>query len=34
MVDYEMMGESQLDITSKKSAKVLRSLSELHYKKW
>jgi UDPglucose--hexose-1-phosphate uridylyltransferase len=32
MVGYEMMGESQRDITPEKSAEVLRGLSIVHYK--
>jgi len=32
MVGYEMMGESQRDITPEKSAEMLRNLSEVHYK--
>jgi UDPglucose--hexose-1-phosphate uridylyltransferase len=32
MVGYEMMGESQRDITPEKSAEVLRGLSVVHYK--
>ncbi|MBD3581829.1 UDP-glucose--hexose-1-phosphate uridylyltransferase [Flavobacterium selenitireducens] len=32
MVGYEMMGESQRDITPEKSAELLRSLSSVHYK--
>jgi len=32
MVGYEMMGESQRDITPEKSADLLRSLSDVHYK--
>lgn len=32
MVGYEMMGESQRDITPEKSAQMLRDLSDLHYK--
>lgn len=32
MVGYEMMGEAQRDITPEKSAAVLKSLSEVHYK--
>jgi UDPglucose--hexose-1-phosphate uridylyltransferase len=32
MVGYEMMGESQRDITAEKSAQMLRDLSDLHYK--
>ena len=32
MVGYEMMGESQRDITAEKSAKMLRDLSDVHYK--
>lgn len=32
MVGYEMMGESQRDITAEKSAQMLRDLSEVHYK--
>ena len=31
MVGYEMMGESQRDITPEKSAEMLRNLSEVHY---
>ena len=33
MVDYIMISEAQRDITPEKSAEVLSSLSELHYKK-
>lgn len=32
MVGYEMMGESQRDITPEKSADILRNQSDLHYK--
>ncbi|WP_395050013.1 galactose-1-phosphate uridylyltransferase [Flavobacterium sp.] len=32
MVGYEMMGESQRDITAEKSAQMLRNLSDVHYK--
>ena len=32
MVGYEMMGESQRDITPEKSAQMLRDLSGVHYK--
>jgi UDPglucose--hexose-1-phosphate uridylyltransferase len=32
MVGYEMMGESQRDITPEKSAQMLRDLSNIHYK--
>ena len=32
LVGYEMMGESQRDITAEKSAKMLRDLSDIHYK--
>lgn len=32
MVGYEMMGESQRDITPEKSAELLKSLSDVHYK--
>jgi UDPglucose--hexose-1-phosphate uridylyltransferase len=32
MVGYEMMGESQRDITPEKSAAVLKALPEIHYK--
>ena len=32
MVGYEMMGESQRDITPEKSAQMLRDLSDVHYK--
>jgi UDPglucose--hexose-1-phosphate uridylyltransferase len=32
MVGYEMMGESQRDITAETSAAMLRNLSEVHYK--
>ena len=32
MVGYEMMGESQRDITPEKSAQMLRDMSDLHYK--
>jgi UDPglucose--hexose-1-phosphate uridylyltransferase len=32
MVGYEMMGESQRDITPEKSADALRNCSEVHYK--
>jgi UDPglucose--hexose-1-phosphate uridylyltransferase len=32
MVGYEMMGESQRDITPEKSAQMFRELSEVHYK--
>ena len=32
MVGYEMMGESQRDITPEKSADALRSCSDIHYK--
>ncbi len=32
MVGYEMMGESQRDITPEKSAEVLKNLSDVHYK--
>jgi UDPglucose--hexose-1-phosphate uridylyltransferase len=33
MVGYEMMGESQRDITPEKSAEILREQSNVHYKK-
>jgi UDPglucose--hexose-1-phosphate uridylyltransferase len=32
MVGYEMLGESQRDITAEKSAQMLRNLSSIHYK--
>jgi UDPglucose--hexose-1-phosphate uridylyltransferase len=32
MVGYEMMGESQRDITAEKSAQMLRDISDIHYK--
>ena len=32
MVGYEMLGESQRDITPEKSAEILRELSTVHYK--
>jgi UDPglucose--hexose-1-phosphate uridylyltransferase len=32
MVGYEMLGESQRDITAEKSAAMLREQSEVHYK--
>lgn len=32
MVGYELLGESQRDITAEKSAEMLRDLSEIHYK--
>jgi UDPglucose--hexose-1-phosphate uridylyltransferase len=32
MVGYEMMGESQRDITPEKSAELLKNQSEIHYK--
>jgi len=32
MVGYEMMGESQRDITAEKSAQMLREVSDIHYK--
>lgn len=32
MVGYELLGESQRDITAEKSAEILRNLSEVHYK--
>lgn len=32
MVGYEMMGESQRDITAEKCAQMLRDLSDIHYK--
>jgi UDPglucose--hexose-1-phosphate uridylyltransferase len=32
MVGYEMMGEAQRDITPEKSAAVLKTVSEVHYK--
>ena len=32
MVGYEMLGESQRDITPEKSAETLRNQSEVHYK--
>jgi UDPglucose--hexose-1-phosphate uridylyltransferase len=32
MVGYEMMGESQRDVTAEKSAQMLRDLSDIHYK--
>lgn len=32
MVGYEMMGESQRDITAEKTAQMLRDLSDVHYK--
>jgi len=32
MVGYEMMGESQRDITAEKTAQMLRDLSDIHYK--
>jgi UDPglucose--hexose-1-phosphate uridylyltransferase len=32
MVGYEMMAESQRDITPEQAAERLRSLSEVHYK--
>ena len=33
MVGYEMLGESQRDITPEKSAAILREQSDIHYKK-
>ena len=33
MVGYEMLGESQRDITPEKSAGILREQSDIHYKK-
>lgn len=33
MVGYEMLGEPQRDITAESSAKILRELSTVHYKK-
>jgi UDPglucose--hexose-1-phosphate uridylyltransferase len=33
MVGYEMLGESQRDITPEKSASILKNQSEFHYKK-
>jgi galactose-1-phosphate uridylyltransferase (family 1) len=33
MVGYEMLGEAQRDISPEQSAKILRELSEVHYKK-
>jgi UDPglucose--hexose-1-phosphate uridylyltransferase len=33
MVGYEMLGESQRDITAEKSASILKEQSEVHYKK-
>ena len=32
MVGYEMMAEPQRDITPEQSAKILQSLSSIHYK--
>jgi UDPglucose--hexose-1-phosphate uridylyltransferase len=32
MVGYEMLGESQRDITPEKSAAILREQSDIHYK--
>jgi UDPglucose--hexose-1-phosphate uridylyltransferase len=32
MVGYEMMAESQRDITAEQAAERLHSLSEVHYK--
>jgi UDPglucose--hexose-1-phosphate uridylyltransferase len=32
MVGYEMLGESQRDITPEKSAEILRQQSDVHYK--
>jgi UDPglucose--hexose-1-phosphate uridylyltransferase len=32
MVGYEMMGESQRDITAERSAAMLREQSEVHFK--
>jgi UDPglucose--hexose-1-phosphate uridylyltransferase len=32
MVGYEMMGESQRDITPEKSAEILKNQSDIHYK--
>jgi len=32
MGGYEMMGESQRDITAEKSTQTLRELSDVHYK--
>jgi UDPglucose--hexose-1-phosphate uridylyltransferase len=32
MVGYEMMGESQRDITPEKSAQMLRDMTNIHYK--
>jgi UDPglucose--hexose-1-phosphate uridylyltransferase len=32
MVGYEMMGESQRDVTPEKSAEFLKNQSDLHYK--
>ncbi|HAT77441.1 MAG TPA: galactose-1-phosphate uridylyltransferase [Flavobacterium sp.] len=32
MVGYEMMGESQRDITAEKTAQMLRDLSDIHFK--
>ena len=33
MVGYEMLGESQRDITAEKSASILKDQSDIHYKK-
>ena len=32
MVGFEMLGQSQRDITAEQAAEKLRSLSEVHYK--
>nr|MBW4437266.1 hypothetical protein [Pleurocapsa minor GSE-CHR-MK 17-07R] len=32
MVGYEMLGESQRDITAEQAASRLRDLSEIHYR--
>ena len=32
MVGYEMLGESQRDLTAEQAAERLRALSEVHYK--
>jgi UDPglucose--hexose-1-phosphate uridylyltransferase len=31
MVGYEMMGESQRDVTAEKSAEMLKAQSDIHY---
>jgi len=33
MVGYEMLAESQRDLTAETAAKILRSTSTIHYKK-